>query len=247
MEEILIFALVGILVGMSKGGLGGPVPIALTVPLLTQVIKIEPQQAVGLVLPLLLFADVFALYFYWKQWDSHYIKLMLIPALIGVFVGANVLTSIDALTLKRIIGMFTLIAVLFKILSDQLSSIEYQPRKWHGWFAGWASGFGSALANVGAPPFTAYLLLQKDMTPRKFVGTTTLFFAIINLAKLPQFIQNGTLDMNQFMSIAWVVIIVPFAIYAARWVITRIDQKTFEWLLMIPLLILSINLLLSTS
>ncbi len=56
MTEIVIFGLVGILVGFSKGGLGGPVPVALTVPMLTLII--EPQIAVALVLPLLLFADV---------------------------------------------------------------------------------------------------------------------------------------------------------------------------------------------
>ena len=51
MEEILLYAIVGILVGLSKGGLGGPVPVALTVPLMTLII--EPQIAVALVLPLL--------------------------------------------------------------------------------------------------------------------------------------------------------------------------------------------------
>lgn len=245
MDEILIFAIVGVLVGMSKGGLGGPVPVALTVPLLTQVI--EPQVAVGIVLPLLMFADLFALYFYWKEWDKKYILLMLIPGLIGVIFGTFILKDIDALTLKRLIGGFTLIAVSFKIVSDRLKSIQYQPRNWHGWLAGWASGFGSALANVGAPPFTAYMLLQPKMTPRSFVGTTTLFFAIINLTKLPGFIGFGILDINQFLRIAWVLIIIPFAIYGARWVITRIDQTTFEWIMMIPLLILSISLIFSTS
>lgn len=241
MEEILMFALVGVLVGLSKGGLGGPVPVALTVPLLTLII--EPQQAVGLVLPLLMFADVFAIYFYWKQWSKRYILLMLIPGLIGVAFGTFVLKDIDARTLKQIIGGFTLIALSFKILSDRLKSIEYRPENWHGWLAGWASGFGSALANVGAPPFTAYLLLQPKMTPQSFVGTTTLFFAIINLTKLPGFIAIGILDVNRLLSIAWVVVIIPFAIYGARYIITRINQKTFEWMMMIPLLILSISLL----
>lgn len=241
MEEILIFAIVGILVGLSKGGLGGPVPVALSVPLLTRIV--EPQVAVGLVLPLLMFADVFALYFYWKEWDKRYILLMLIPGLIGVVFGTLLLKDIDAVTLKRIIGGFTLVAVMFKILSDRLKSIEYQPKNWHGWIAGWASGFGSALANVGAPPFTAYLLLQPNMTPRSFVGTTTLFFAIINLTKLPGFIAIGILDVQKLLSISWVLIIIPFAIAGARAVIDRINQETFQWLLMIPLLILSISLL----
>jgi len=213
----------------------------MTVPLLSLIIP--AQQAVGIVLPLLMFADVFAVYFYWKEWEKRYLLLLLIPGLIGVVFGTFILKDIDEQTLKRIIGGFTLIAVSFKILSDQLKSIQYKAHDWHGRLAGWAAGFASALANVGGPPITVYLLLQDNMTPRKFVGTSTLFFAIINWTKLPGFIGLGILDINKFLSVAWVLIIIPFAIYGARLIITRIDQKTFEWIMIIPLLALSISLI----
>lgn len=243
MEEILLYAVVGILVGISKGGIGGPVPVALTVPLLTLIS--EPQIAVALVLPLLIFADVFALYFYWRQWDRHYIALMIAPGLIGVLLGALVLDAIDATTLKRVIGGLTLLALSFKIASDRLASLAYQPRTWHGYFAGWASGFGSTLANVGAPPFTAYLLLQPKMTPRRFVGTTTLFFAVMNLTKVPGFIALELFDYDRLLSIAWVFLLIPPSVLIARRLIDHINQQVFEWMMMIPLAALSVYLILS--
>ena len=242
-NEILVFALVGVLVGFSKGGLGGPIPVALTVPLLS--LFIDPQAAVVLVLPLLLFADGFALFFYWKQWDRHYIGLMIVPGLLGVALGAVVLKDIDPLTLKRIIGGLTLVALLFKIASDRLAALSYSPKRWHGNFAGLASGFGSTLANVGAPPFTAYLLLQPQMTPRRFVGTTTLFFAVMNLTKLPGFVLIGLFDVERLLSVAWVFVIIPPAVFVARYLIDRINQQVFEWLMMIPLFALSAYLLLN--
>lgn len=242
--EIVMFAAVGILVGLSKGGLGGPVPVALTVPLMS--LAIDPQIAVALVLPLLLFADVFALYFYWKRWDRSYLKLMLLPGLIGVAVGTLVLKDIDALTLKRIIGSLSLLALSFKIASERLASLEYKPRGWHGYFAGWASGFGSTIANVGAPPFATYLLLQPQMTPIRFVGTTTLFFTVMNLTKLPSFIAIGILDIDRLLGIAWVFLLIPPAVMTARYLIGRINQRLFEWLMMAPLALLSIALLLSS-
>ena len=243
MEEVLLYAVVGILVGISKGGIGGPVPVALTVPLLTLII--DPQVAVALVLPLLIFADIFALYFYWRQWDRHYIALMIAPGLIGVLLGALVLDAIDATTLKRLIGGLTLLALSFKIASDRLATLAYQPRTWHGYFAGWASGFGSTLANVGAPPFTAYLLLQPKMTPRRFVGTTTLFFAVMNLTKAPSFIALELFDYDRLLSIAWVFLLIPPSVLVARRLIDRINQRIFEWMMMIPLTALSAYLLLS--
>ncbi len=242
-EEIVLFAIIGILVGLSKGGLGGPVPVALTVPLLTFIL--DPQVAVALVLPLLIFADIFALYFYWRQWDRQYIALMLAPGLIGVLLGALALDAIDATTLKRIIGSLTLLALAFKIASERFSALTYQPRTWHGYFAGWASGFGSTLANVGAPPFTAYLLMQPQMTPRRFVGTTTLFFAVMNLTKVPGFIALGLFDYDRLISIAWVFLLIPPAVLVARRLIDRINQQIFELMMMIPLALLSVYLLLS--
>ena len=241
MEEIIVFALTGILIGFSKGGLGGPVPVALTVPMLTLII--DPQVAVALILPLLIFADAFALYIYWKQWDRRYIKLMLLPGLIGVAVGMLVLRDIDPVTLKRIIGGLTLVALVFKVTSDRLATLTYVPQKWHGYFAGWASGFGSTLANVGAPPFTAYLLLQPKMTPRRFVGTTTLFFAVMNLTKLPGYIAIDIFDLDRLIGIAWVFFLIPPAVLVARYLIDHINQQIFEWLMMTPLAVLSLYLL----
>ena len=241
-EEILVFALAGVLIGFSKGGLGGPVPVALVVPMLTLIM--EAQAAVALVLPLLIFADAFALGIYWKQWDRHYLKLMLLPGLAGVVVGMLVLKDIDPVSLKRIIGGLTLLALAFKVGSQQLAMLQYAPRAWHGVFAGWASGFGSTLANVGAPPFTAYLLLQRSMTPRRFIGTTTLFFALINLTKLPGYIGIGLFDIERFMGIGWVFALIPPAVWLARWLIDRIEQRVFEWLMMLPLFVLSFYLLL---
>ena len=242
--EIVLYAIVGILVGLSKGGLGGPVPVALTVPLMT--LLIDPQIAVALVLPLLIFADIFALYFYWRQWDRRLIALMLLPGLVGVVLGAMTLHAIDTVSLKRVIGGLTLLALAFKLGSDRFAALAYRPRSWHGYFAGWASGFGSTLANVGAPPFTAYLLMQPKMTPRRFIGTTTLFFAVMNWTKVPGFIALELFDLERLLSIAWVFVLIPPALLLARHLIDRVNQQAFELMMMIPLALLSLYLLLSS-
>ncbi|HLA43408.1 MAG TPA: hypothetical protein VJZ27_08245, partial [Aggregatilineales bacterium] len=62
-ERIIVILLAGLLVGLSKGGLGGPVPVTLTAPILSLIMPVS--EAVALILPLLLFADIFALRFYW--------------------------------------------------------------------------------------------------------------------------------------------------------------------------------------
>lgn len=242
MEIIFLLLLVALLIGLSKGGLGGPVPVSMTAPLLSLLMPV--QAAIGVTLPLLMIADGFALYFFWRKWDMRYVKLMLPAALVGAVLGVLLLSTLSDDALRRILGAFTLVAVLYKLASDSGFLRKYQPRLWHGQLAGWGSGFASALANAGAPPFTAYMLLQEDITPITFIGTTTLFFAIINAFKLPFFLATGTLDIHRLFSILWIVPMIPVGVWLGRWLIHRINQLIFIRLMLFLLFLLGLWLLL---
>ena len=145
----------------------------LIAPLL--VLVMSPAAAISLSLPLLMFGDIFALYSYWKKWDMHYIRLLLPLAILGIIVGTYLLATLDSLTLRHLIGLFTLLFVVYKIADHWLKALDYQPRDWHGYLAGGIAGIGSALANAGSVPFTAYMLLQ-DVTPEVFVGNDHAVF-----------------------------------------------------------------------
>ncbi|MBZ0290600.1 MAG: sulfite exporter TauE/SafE family protein, partial [Anaerolineae bacterium] len=200
-EFIIIVIIATMLIGLSKGGLGGPVPPMLTTPLLSQFMPVS--NAVSLALPLLMIADVFALWAYWRQWDMRYIKLTLPAAALGVLVGMLLLSSLPNQLLRPILGVLTLIVVIYKLVSDRLKAVEYQPRPWHAYLAGGGAGLTSALANAGAPPWTAYMLLQ-GVSPKVFIATTTLFFASVNAIKLPFTIGLGLLKLDLLLSILWV-------------------------------------------
>jgi uncharacterized membrane protein YfcA len=242
LNTIVLLAIATLLIGLSKGGLGGPVPVSLIAPLLSQIMPVP--QAVGVTLPLLMIADLFALRVYWNKWDMRYIKMMLPLALIGIAMGTWVLVNLDDLALRRLLGLFTLIAVVYKLASGYLKSLEYTPRDWHAYLVGWAAGFGSAVANVGAPPFTAYMLLQK-LEPVTFIGTTTLFFAIINALKLPGFLLAQTVDVQQLLSVAWTIPIIPFGVWLGRRALNWFNPQYFEWLMMGLLFVASLVLLFS--
>ncbi len=239
MPTIIILIIVAILIGLSKGGLGAALVVLVT-PLLSLVMPV--QEAVGVVLPLLILADGFALYFYWNTWDMYYVRLMLPLGVVGVIIGTYLLATLDNTTLRHILGTFTLLFVVYKLFGDRLLAANYQPRDWHGQVAGGVSALASALANNGAPPFTAYMLLQK-VPARAFVGTTTLFFAIINLLKMPGLIVAEIFDLNRLIDVIWVVPLIPLSVWVGRQVINRINQRAFESIMLIVLLIASLILL----
>jgi uncharacterized membrane protein YfcA len=69
-----------------------------------------------------------------------------------------------------------------------------------GILMGAISEFTSTLAHAGGPPLVMYLLPQKF--PRDlFVGTTVIFFAVINLVKLVPYHALGLLKMGNLMTI----------------------------------------------
>lgn len=229
----IIVAVVSLLIGLSKGGLGAALVVLVT-PLLSQVMSVA--DAVSLSLPMLLIADVFALWLFWNKWDMYYIKLMIVPAILGIIVGTFMLANLPDLALRRILGVFTLTFVGYRMLSAQLTQLHFETRPWHGVLAGAASGLGSALANTGAPPFTAYMLLLK-LPPLTFVGTTTLFFAIVNLIKLPGLIAADLFDLKDVIDTAWALPIIPAGVFLGRWLIHRINPHLFERFMLFVLLI----------
>ncbi|XWX04105.1 sulfite exporter TauE/SafE family protein [Aggregatilineales bacterium SYSU G02658] len=240
-EIVFVLALAAFMIGLSKGGLGGPVPVALTAPLLSLVLP--PAQAVGIVLPLLLFADAFALYFYWQTWDMRYIRAMLPLGVIGALAGTALLVTLPGAVLGRVIGVLTLIAVVYRVMQPRLKALAYQPRRWHGPAAGGLSGFASALANAGAPPFTAYLLMQPSMTPLSFIGTTTLFFAVINALKVPGYLASGVTDLSMLAQTPLVLVLIPLGVWLGRAAVQRMNARLFEQIMLTALFIISLYLI----
>ncbi len=237
--DILIVFVVALIVGLAKGGLGPIGP--LIVPLMSTIMPVS--QAVGVVLPLLIVGDWFALRAYWRTWDIHLLKLVMPGAVIGIVAGLALLTSLSDDTLRRVLGGFTLSVAVYKLASDSLKTVEYTPHDWHGSLAGGLSGFASALANAGGPPMTAYLLLQK-LNPTPFVGTSALFFATVNLVKLPAFLAADVIDFAKLLSVAWAIPLIPLGVWLGRRLIDRINPTYFNWLMLAGLFWAGFTLLL---
>ena len=124
------------------------------------------------------------------------------------------LKDIDALTLKRVIGGLTLLALIFKIASDRLGCAEIPaPENGTAISLALASGFGSTLANVGAPPFTAYLLLQPQddaAALHRYDNALLRRYELDQAARIHVLI--GLFDVERLLSIAWVFVLIPPAV-----------------------------------
>ncbi len=222
---VVVMALLGLLLGLAKGGLQGLG--ALLTPMLSLVLP--PHLAVGVLLPMLMVGDAFAVYIYRGAWDWSLVRRLLPGAVVGALAGTFLLTNLPGDALRIGLAVFTLLAIVYKLVNHALQRLRYQSRPWHAHVAGLTTGVASALFNVGGPPFNTYLLLQ-NTSPRTFVATTALFFALLNLIKVPGFLIARVIDLPLLLSYWWVFLFIPAGIFLGRALILRLNQQVFEWL-----------------
>ena len=233
----IVIAILGFMIGLAKGGFGGLG--ALLTPILALVLPVA--SAVGLLLPMLMVGDVFALYMFWKEWDFDLIKRMLPAGIVGALAGTVLLSWLPPDVLRIILGSFVLGVVAYKLVSDRIQAIRYEPRPWHAPAAGLLAGVASGMFNSGGPAFNSYLLLQK-LKARPFIATTAIYFAILNLIKVPGFLYTGVLDLSLLFSLWWVFPFIPVGIWVARMTLTRVSPSAFEWIIIILLIFSSLSL-----
>jgi uncharacterized protein len=236
----LMTAAVALIVGLSKGGLGGSLG-ALATPLMALVLP--PDQVVGFVLPILMVADVFAIAMHWQRWDRRLILLLLPGGIVGITVGTFFITSAPTELLRLVLGIIVLLFVLYKLVEKPLMKhITYTDRTWHGLVAGTVAGFSSSLAHIGSPPVSIYLLMQQ-VTPAIFIGTSALYFGILNWIKVPYYFYADQFDFAAILKIIWLLPLIPFGVWLGKWGAQRVNRDQFEWIITGTLAIIAIMLL----
>jgi hypothetical protein len=231
---ILITAIVFFLIGLSKGGLGGTLG-AMAVPLMALVLPAD--QVIGLLLPVLMFADIFAVTLHWKRWNGRFIFLLLPGAIVGVTIGTLFITNAPTETLRTLLGFIILLFALYKIFESRIMGrLTYHSRNWHGILAGTVAGFSSALAHTGGPPVSIYLLMQ-NVKPRVFIATSVLFFLILNWIKVPYYFYAQLFDFQRLLQIAWLLPLVPLGVWIGRWAAVRVSKQTFDRIIITILVI----------
>jgi uncharacterized membrane protein YfcA len=237
----LMTALVGMLIGLSKGGLGGLLG-SLATPLMSLVMP--PEQVIGLLLPMLMFADVFAIVSYWKQWKGRLVLLLLPGGVVGVTIGTLFITHAPTGALRIGLGIIVLIFTAYKVSEKYiLRWLTYEGHDWHGLLAGTMAGFSSTLAHAGGPPVAIYLLLQK-IQPLEFNATNALFFAILNWIKVPYYFYARLFDFHRLLQIVWLAPIIPLGVWIGRWAAGKINRVWFERIIVVLLFATAVMLLL---
>jgi uncharacterized membrane protein YfcA len=242
---ILAVAISAFVIGLSKGGLGGTV-VSLVTPTLALIANMPAGEAVAYALPLLLVGDVFALRTYWGRWDRDVIIKMMPGTIVGIIIGAQLLSSLSPVTIRHGIGIMVLVYCLYKVIEPRirqnLAQAQNDTRIWQGSLFGGGAGVASTLANAGGPIASVYLLMER-LTPTAFIGTSALYFALVNVMKIPNLLQAGMLQPIWFVQTAWAIPLVIAGVWTGKWLINRLDVVAFERVILVLLSITGFFLL----
>jgi uncharacterized protein len=142
----------------------------------------DPVTAGGLLAPLFIAMDLYALR-YWKPstWSKPDLKLLLPGLVAGIGLGYVLFRMLDHRAVAIVMAVVTLIFVALWFFGGP--EVTIQPRSTRkAVAAGLDSGIASMVARSGGPPLAMYLLplgLSKDV----YAGTSSMFFTVGNALK----------------------------------------------------------------
>jgi uncharacterized membrane protein YfcA len=226
-----------IFLGLSKGGFSG-VGIAAT-PLLA--LYLPPLEAAALLLPVLITQDLISIYVYRREWDASNLKIMLPGAVAGMTLAWLLASYISDNAVRITVGLIGLIFVI----DVWRKRARIEPTRMGpagGVFWGAVSGFTSFMTQAGGPPFQVYVLPQR-LPKLVLVGTTTIFFAVVNALKIVPYFALRQFHAGNF---ATSLALLPMAIIAnfmGIWLVKHTPTNLFYNIAYALLLVISLVLL----
>ncbi len=229
-----------ILMGLAKGGFAGVG--ALAMPLLA--LAISPVQAAAILLPLLIVQDLVGIWAFRKSWDRSILFLMVPSAAFGIVLGYLLAAKISIQAVLAALGAISIVFAVYRLWLSRGGRVA-PPRDAStlaGVALGVTAGFTSQVAHAGQPPFQIWVL-PKNLPPAVLVGTTAIFFGIINWLKVPAYFALGQFTQQNLATSA---VLAPIAIASTLvgvWLVRRIDAEKFYTLIYVLMVVVGVELL----
>ncbi len=220
---LLYFA--AVISGFSKTGIPG-ISI-LSVSIYANVLP--ARMATGVVLPMLIFADIFAFLVYRKHLEWRRVGRLLPWALGGLVLGWLALGRVDDRQTARLVGVIIAAMLALHLWRRRKNADEVAAHapEWFGPVMGIFAGLTTMIANAAGPVMTLYLLAMR-LNKLEFLGTGAAFFLLINWIKVPFIAQLGLINASSLTLNLYLLPAVAVGALLGRPVVERVNQQVFE-------------------
>lgn len=168
------------ILGVSKAGIKGVGVIIV----MFMALVFGGKASTGVLMPLMIFADVFAVIYYHRHTQWKYLGKLLPAMIVGVLLGVWIGNDISELVFKQIMAVLILLSVGIMIYMERKHTNEV-PHHWaFSGGMGLMAGFTSMIGNLAGALSNIYFLAMR-LPKNEFIGTAAWLFFIINVFKLP--------------------------------------------------------------
>lgn len=227
--------------GFSKTGVSG---VSILAAVLLANVMPDSRASVGVLLPLLIFADLFAVGTYQRHTQWKVIGKLMLPTLLGVLLGAVLLDRLGSGGLfDRVLGGLVLVQLGLEILRQRLK-LEHLPH--HPLYAvclGVLCGITTTLGNLAGPMMSLYLL-SVGLDKHKFMGSMAWFFLLVNLVKVPVFLWQDMISAASLWESLSLAPGVALGALLGRRIFRHIPQEPFKIVVQLLAALAALRLLL---
>ncbi|MDR6852553.1 putative membrane protein YfcA [Sphingomonas sp. BE123] len=211
------------LLGLAKGGFAGAG--ALSLPMIA--FATDPVQAAAILLPILIAQDVVGVWAFRRSVDGFVLGWTLAGAVIGIAIGYWFAASVSADAVLAMVGGISILFGAYRLWKDRIGGgAASRSPGWVGSLFGIASGFTSQVAHAGQPPWQLWVLprgLSRDM----LVGTTAVYFALVNWIKVPAYLALGQFTRENLLTAAALMPVAIGSTVAGVWLVRRVAPERF--------------------
>lgn len=223
-------AIVGsFLLGIAKGGIKGLGPVITTMIALV----FGSKASTGILMPLLMVGDLFAVIYYNRHADWKYLWKLFPWMVIGILIGVWYGKELPEELFKRGMAILIFSSVILMWLSERNKGYKVPDNRFLAGIMGGLAGFATMVGNL-AGPFSELYFLAVRLPKEVFIGTAAWLFFMTNIVKLPFHIWSWKTIHLQSLSID--LILLP-ALLAGLWAGIRlvrvIKQEQFRFIIMI--------------
>lgn len=241
MWQWALLAFAAFLMGFSKTAIGGTV--LLVIPMFASVFG--GKLSTGVMLPMLLLGDVYAVFIYVKYANKKTVMQLIPYTILGILAGAWLGTRMNDGEFFTMIGLSMLVCVLILTYNEiKRKDAEITYRKWFPIVIGFACGLTSMIGNASAPIYGIFLLAlgyEKNL----FMGTSALFFFLLNLMKMPfQIFVWHNISFETLIYLPYLLVPLIAGGLFGKWFLRRIDERVFRRLILAISAIASLKMLL---
>jgi uncharacterized membrane protein YfcA len=163
---------------------------------------------------------------------------------VGIFFGWLLATAINADAVRGFVGVIALSFGVYRLLplfGVQLKLAGPAP-EWVGVVMGGVSGFTSQVAHAGGPPFQIWAL-SRNFPHLVFVGTSSIFFAIINWMKVPAYAALGQFNTQNMTLTAIFLPLAVLSTMAGVRLVKRVSPERFNTIIQLLMVVVGVELI----